>query len=248
MISDKYQGVIVYLVLKDLISKEELFGGESSPRFDDFETICLPWKDGTFYPIIASLRSKTSLTCMLKFEILIKYFDLTNSIDTSSITVYRDMKKCKELFKNRFGIEASIKDCEVIRRVCEAVSTRAARLTAAGIVALVKKINKMDGCTVAVDGSTYKRDPFPDRYVLQLCNVTSISFMVVTIMHPYGLIKLLLFVDRNIMCALEVCTKAGYTACAWLYTHNNIVVTNTVVSLIGHAEVSISHRDLQVFV
>jgi hypothetical protein len=37
MISDKYQGVIVYLVLKDLISKGELFGGRSSPKFDEFK-------------------------------------------------------------------------------------------------------------------------------------------------------------------------------------------------------------------
>ena len=94
------------------------------------------------------------------------------------------MEKCKKLFKDRFNIEASHKDCEVIRRVCDAVSTRAAQLAAAGIVALVEKIKKTGGCTVAVDGSTYKRDPFPDRYVLQLCNVTSTSFMVVTIMHP----------------------------------------------------------------
>ena len=74
------------------------------------------------------------------------------------------MEKCKKLFKDRFDIKASYKDCEVIRRVCVAVSTRAARLAAAGIVALVKKINKMDGCTVAVDGSLYKREPFPERY------------------------------------------------------------------------------------
>ena len=75
------------------------------------------------------------------------------------------MEKCKKLFKNRFDIEASDMDCEVIRRVCVAVSTRAARLAAAGIVALVKKIKKTGGCTVAVDGSTYKRDPFPERYL-----------------------------------------------------------------------------------
>ena len=74
------------------------------------------------------------------------------------------MEKCKALFKNRFGIEASIKDCEVIRRVCVAVSTRAARLAAAGIVALVKKIKKTSGCTVAVDGTLYKRALFSDRY------------------------------------------------------------------------------------
>jgi hexokinase len=74
------------------------------------------------------------------------------------------MGECKKLFKTRFDIEASDQDCEVIRRVCVAVSTRAARLAAAGIVALVKKIKKTDGCTVAVDGSLYKRDPFPERY------------------------------------------------------------------------------------
>ena len=76
------------------------------------------------------------------------------------------MEKCKKLFKDRFDIEGSHKDCEVIRRVCVAVSTRAARLAAAGIVALVKKIKKTDGCTVAVDGSLYKRDRFSDKYVL----------------------------------------------------------------------------------
>ena len=38
LIADKYQGRIVYLILEDLISKGELFGGQSSPRFDDFES------------------------------------------------------------------------------------------------------------------------------------------------------------------------------------------------------------------
>ena len=72
---------------------------------------------------------------------------------------------CKRLLKHRFKMEASNKDCVVIQRVCEAVSTRAARLAAAGIVALVKKINKMaDGCTVAVDSSLYTQNPqFPER-------------------------------------------------------------------------------------
>ena len=31
-------------------------------------------------------------------------------------------------------------DCRTVRRVCEAVSTRAARLAAAGVVALVRKV------------------------------------------------------------------------------------------------------------
>ena len=50
-------------------------------------------------------------------------------------------------------------DCEIVRCVCEAVSTRAARLAGAGIVALVEKIGKTKSCTVAVDGSLYKKHP-----------------------------------------------------------------------------------------
>ena len=57
------------------------------------------------------------------------------------------IRDCKKMFKNHFSIDVSDEDCEVVRRVCEAVSTRAARLAAAGIVALVKKIDKIDGCT-----------------------------------------------------------------------------------------------------
>ena len=50
--------------------------------------------------------------------------------------------------------------------MCEAVSTRAARLAASGVVALAKKINKIGGCSVAVDGSLYKLHPkFPERYM-----------------------------------------------------------------------------------
>jgi len=37
-------------------------------------------------------------------------------------------------------VDVSDEDCKIIRRVCEAVSTHAARLAAAGIVALVRKV------------------------------------------------------------------------------------------------------------
>ena len=88
-----------------------------------------------------------------------------------------------DLLKEDFSIEASKEDCEVVRRVCEAVSTRAARLAATGIVALVKKIDKLDSCTVAVDGSLYKKHPkFPHRCIyllLLLFSVVMISTMII---------------------------------------------------------------------
>lgn len=72
----------------------------------------------------------------------------------------RDISVCKKLLKEDFSIEASEEDCKTVRRICEAVSTRAARLAAVGIVTLAKKIDKIDSCTVAVDGSLYKKHPY----------------------------------------------------------------------------------------
>lgn len=72
---------------------------------------------------------------------------------------HRGVEECKKILKEEFSIDASDEDCVAAKRICEAVSTRAARLAAAGIVALVKKINKLNGCSVAVDGSLYKKHP-----------------------------------------------------------------------------------------
>ena len=77
----------------------------------------------------------------------------------------RVIDDCKKIFRNSLSIEASDRDCEVIRRVCEAISTRAAQLAAVGVVVLAKKSDKISGCNVAVDGSLYKQHPkFAERY------------------------------------------------------------------------------------
>lgn len=119
-------------------------------------------------------------------------------IDTSPVST-RETDDCKKVFKENFSIEASDMDCDVVRRVCEAVSTRAARLAASGIVALVKKINKIDGCSVAVDGSLYKLHPkFPERYIC--VQSTIIVLFEITAYHKD-------FDDGNIYCrshALEL--------------------------------------------
>lgn len=79
------------------------------------------------------------------------------------------MEECKKILKEEFCIAASDSDCEAVKRICSAVSTRAARLAAAGIVALVKKINKLDGCSVAVDGSLYKKHPNFAKKSVMVC-------------------------------------------------------------------------------
>ena len=79
--------------------------------------------------------------------------------ELSCCFTHRGVEECKKILKEEFSIDASDDDCVAAKRICAAVSTRAARLAAAGIVALVKKINKLDGCSVAVDGSLYKKHP-----------------------------------------------------------------------------------------
>ena len=100
-----------------------------------------------------------------------------------NLSLIRDVEICKDLLRKDFSIEASEEDCETVKRVCEAVSTRAARMAAAGIVALVKKIDKLDGCTVAVDGSLYKKHPkFPHRCVVYLLRYCSHWVMISNVM------------------------------------------------------------------
>jgi hexokinase len=54
---------------------------------------------------------------------------------------------------------STFKDRILLKRICELVGLRAARLSAAGIAAIVTKINRLDGCTVAIDGSLFEKYP-----------------------------------------------------------------------------------------
>eukprot|EP00833_Pecoramyces_ruminatium_P011593 jgi/Orpsp1_1/1185625/evm.model.c7180000094670.1 len=52
------------------------------------------------------------------------------------------------------------RDRRIVRRICELVATRAARLAAVGVAAVVTKMDRVnDGCTVAIDGSVYEHYP-----------------------------------------------------------------------------------------
>ena len=62
-----------------------------------------------------------------------------------------DLNGVKLLFESKFKIyNITIDDLKTIQNVCKAVSTRAANLTACGIAAIVKHLNKSDGCTVGI--------------------------------------------------------------------------------------------------
>ncbi|KAJ3218819.1 hexokinase A [Clydaea vesicula] len=72
----------------------------------------------------------------------------------------KDLSDINALLGDVFKIfDSTLEERSVVKRVCELVGLRAARLSAAGIAALVTKMNKLDGCTVAIDGSVFEHYP-----------------------------------------------------------------------------------------
>ncbi|KAJ1550872.1 hexokinase A, partial [Nowakowskiella sp. JEL0078] len=74
-----------------------------------------------------------------------------------------DLADTKILCEEVLNTETSYDDRRIIRRVCELVGTRSSRLAGAGITAVVTKINRLDGCTVGIDGSLYEYPHFANR-------------------------------------------------------------------------------------
>lgn len=70
-----------------------------------------------------------------------------------------DFVATQDLFRTKFGVEPTLEDCRRIRALVEAVSTRSAHLSAAGLVALLRKANLPNGqnTTIAVDGSVWRK-------------------------------------------------------------------------------------------
>jgi len=75
---------------------------------------------------------------------------------------FENLCETGELF-NSLGIETTVPERELIRRICELIGTRAARLSVCSIAAICKKRGyKKAHC--AADGSVFTRYPyFPDR-------------------------------------------------------------------------------------
>jgi len=71
----------------------------------------------------------------------------------------------KAYFETELKIDGTTAiDREVVKRVCEIVATRAARLASSGLCAIMEQIGQTETCTIAVDGSLYSKFPgFQDR-------------------------------------------------------------------------------------
>ena len=69
------------------------------------------------------------------------------------------------VFTHFFGIETTIEERQFFKQLAVLIGTRAARLSACGIAAIVSKKGYLEeGCAVGADGSLYNKYPhFPDR-------------------------------------------------------------------------------------
>ena len=88
-----------------------------------------------------------------------------NSFDTALLSkveldISNDLKDICQFMAQEFNIQTTLKDRQWIKKVTILVGTRAARLTAAGIAAMIMKTQSWNGCTVAIDGSVFEHYPY----------------------------------------------------------------------------------------
>lgn len=109
----------------------------------------------------------------------------------SQIEGVSDMTATQNVLASLDLLEANRADCEIVTRVCQAVSRRAAYLSASGIAAVAHKIAENDRSTgrvaagetckitVGVDGTVYKKHPtfadMMDAMTRELCREADIE-------------------------------------------------------------------------
>jgi len=172
MISGMYMGEIVRLVLCELCNKGALFGCKKSPALNTY---------GKF---------ETSFVSQIEGDALYmrRYME---SQQHGHDNCTSDMTATQNVLASLDLLEANRADCEVVTRVCQAVSRRAAYLCASGISAVAHKIaenqrksghvkqNERCHITCGVDGTVYKKHPtfadLMDQMTRQLCEDSNIE-------------------------------------------------------------------------
>lgn len=68
------------------------------------------------------------------------------------------MSETADLFQNKLSLRPTGPELELIRRLCELIGNRAARLSACGVAAICKK-KGYESCHVGADGSVFNKYP-----------------------------------------------------------------------------------------
>jgi len=72
----------------------------------------------------------------------------------------RDLLDTTTVLEEIMGIpQTRLEDRQIVKRICELIGVRAARLSAVGIAGVVYKTGKLSGCDIGVDGSVFQQYP-----------------------------------------------------------------------------------------
>ncbi|KAF9405941.1 glucokinase [Podila epigama] len=134
MVSGLYISELVRIVIHDLALKGELFGGESKTAKIDADLGDLAIKEKLDGAMMGSFEGDTS----------------------------ENLHVIEEHFKTHYNLNTSLNDRQTIKHICQLISARAARLSAVGIAALIKKrelLIKRKQIIVGIDGSLFNKYP-----------------------------------------------------------------------------------------
>ncbi|KAI8826230.1 hexokinase-domain-containing protein [Fimicolochytrium jonesii] len=111
--------------------------------------------------IIVDLISTGELFAGRRCEAL----EVQHSFDTANMSrIERDhsmeLTDTRSILEDLYAVKkTTLADRRLVKRICELIGTRAARMAAVGIASVVTKTNKLAGTTVAVDGSVFEHYP-----------------------------------------------------------------------------------------
>lgn len=138
LISGRYLGEILRLVICELIDEGVLFLGQETYKLETpyvFETAFLSLMERSVYNLYPTLLS-------------------LNIVPRSDPT--DELLMIIGIFTHFFAVETTLAERQFFRALAMLIGRRAARLSACGIAAIVGKMGYLDeGCLVGADGSLY---------------------------------------------------------------------------------------------
>lgn len=137
MISGRYLGEVFRLVIMELIDEGAMFLGQNTYKLED------PYSLDTAF--LSLMESLVHFICRLGCA-----FDCYDSDPTDELLTIIG------IFNHFYNLETTLEERKFFRALARLIGRRAARLSACGIAAIVRKKGYLEeGCEVGADGSLY---------------------------------------------------------------------------------------------
>jgi len=161
LISGMYMGEIARLVLSRLYSQGALFGSCSSPTAAPaplFPSTRSPTNGTSSNGVSSSVNNndQTTIPEVLDWDKRGTFF--TKYISEIESDSSDDFHATKQVLDECGIRNVSIRECLIVKRICEAVSRRAAHLASAATAVLLNRMQRSH-VTVGIDGSLYRFHP-----------------------------------------------------------------------------------------